>query len=85
VWLGISTVEAGMWTEVGKAACWIELDYVALGLSCLKLDSSIRSWDAFSTSGCRFWNIDHYSVPCKKGDRFLELKIRKLSLELRRS
>jgi hypothetical protein len=34
---GIVAVEAGMWKELSKAGCWIELDCVAL---CSKLDSS---------------------------------------------
>jgi uncharacterized ferredoxin-like protein len=62
VQLGIAVMEASMWKEVGRAACWIGLDCAALGLSCPKLDSSMRSRDDFSTPSCRYWNTDHYLV-----------------------
>jgi hypothetical protein len=59
---GIAAVEAGMLKTVDRAACWIELDYATLGLSFPKLDSSMRNWDDFSTSGCKCWSTDHYPV-----------------------
>jgi hypothetical protein len=59
---GITFMEADMWKKSGRAACWTELDCVALRLSFLHLDSSRRNLDDFSTPGCKCWSTDHYSV-----------------------
>jgi hypothetical protein len=50
----IATVKVDMWKEVGRAACWTELDCADLVLSCSELDSSIRSRDDFFISHCRY-------------------------------
>jgi hypothetical protein len=60
--LGIAYVEVGMWKMSCRAVCWIELDCVALGLSSLHSDSSMRNLDDFSTPSCKCWSAEHYSV-----------------------
>jgi hypothetical protein len=62
VQLGIAYVEVGMWKMSCRAVCWTELDCVALGLSSLHSDSSMRNLDDFSTLCCKCWSTDHYPV-----------------------
>jgi hypothetical protein len=53
VQLGIAYVEVSMWKTSCRAVCWTGLDCVALGLSSLHSDSSMRNLDDFSTLGCK--------------------------------
>jgi hypothetical protein len=62
VQLGIAYVEVGMWKTSCRAVCWTELDCVALGLSVLHSDPSMRNLNDSSTPGYKYWSMDHYPV-----------------------
>ena len=73
---GIASVEASMWKEVGRVACWIELDCAALGLSCPKLDSSRRNWDDSPpwVVSIGIWIIT------RSGESYIDLLMRNISI-----
>jgi hypothetical protein len=58
-----------MWKMSCRAVCWTELDFVALGLSSLHSDPSMRNLDDLSTPGCKCWSMDHYFKSKKKNSQ----------------
>jgi hypothetical protein len=51
-----------MWKTSCRAVYWTELDCVALRLSSLHSDHSMRNLDDFFTPSCKCWSMDHYPV-----------------------